>query len=140
MNKKYILILSAIFAFTFVSLAEEKEVVEFPQDYLVFPGTTQISPQFPGGQQALFDFLRENTQYPAEAVENGEQGRVVVRFTIDKTGKVTDIEIIRSISLALDKETIRIIELMPDWIPGEQRGEKVPVKMTIPITFAIPEE
>jgi len=138
--KKYILILSAIFAFTFVSLAELPALLQEDDDFIFFGTGSGKMPEFPGGMDALREFINENTKYPAEAVENGERGRVVVQFTVEKTGKISNIKIIRGVSPALDEAVVRVIELMPDWIPGEERGEKVSLKFTIPINFRLPEK
>jgi len=132
--KKYILILSAIFAFTFVSLAEEKEEYE---DVLL--NIVEQMPEFPGGIDGLIKFLSENIQHPVEARTKGniKQGRVLVQFVIDETGKVVDVKIIESVSPALDKEAVRVVESMPNWTPGTQRGKNVRVKFTLPINFRV---
>ena len=135
--KKYILILSAIFAFTFVSFAEEKEMIECSQENeLIFVSTAGKTPYFPGGTQALMRFLNENMKMPNN--NEGIQGRVVAQFTIDTTGKISNIEIVRSLSPAFDREVIRVIELMPDWIPGKQQKEDV--RYFLPFNFPLPKE
>ena len=75
-------------------------------------------PQFPGGPSALFEYLSNNLQYPVVAEENGVQGRVIVTFIVEKDG-------------------IRLVESMPNWIPGKQNGEPVRVKYTVPVTFRL---
>ncbi|NDV46147.1 TonB family protein [Paludibacter sp. 221] len=97
-------------------------------------------PEFPGGQQAMFEYLNKNLKYPAEAQKNGEQGRVIVQFVVEKSGKIKDITVIRGVSSSLDKEAVRVVENMPDWTPGEQRGQKVDVKYTLPFSYKLPEE
>ena len=94
-------------------------------------------PEFPGGNAELMKFLAKNIKYPAEAQQKGEQGRVMVQFVVGKDGKLSDIEIMRSISPTLDAEAIRVIKAMPTWKPGTQRGQAVAVKYTIPISFRL---
>lgn len=94
-------------------------------------------PDFPGGQKKLFKWLSANIKYPKEAQANKEQGRVIVRFVIDKDGKVTDAKVVRSISPSLNKEALRLIKAMPRWKPGEKAGQPVAVRFTLPITFRL---
>lgn len=93
-------------------------------------------PEFPGGQQALLKFIADTIKYPVIAQENGIQGRVVCEFVIEKDGKISDIQVVRSSNEpSLDKEAIRVISIMPSWKPGRQRGKPVRVKYILPINF-----
>jgi TonB family protein len=92
-------------------------------------------PEYPGGQQALINFLMQNIKYPATAKDKQMQGRVIAQFVVEKDGSISDTHIVRSISPELDAEALRVISLMPKWIPGKQKGEVVSVKYTIPIIF-----
>ena len=94
-------------------------------------------PSFPGGMEALMKFISENVKYPKEAEEKGLQGRVVVRYIIEKDGSISEVEIAKSVNEYLDAEAIRVVNAMPKWIPGKQKGENVRVKFTIPITFRL---
>lgn len=94
-------------------------------------------PEFPGGERALMDFIGSNLKYPLEAQKSGIQGTVLIRFVISKTGKVTKVEVLRSVFSALDDEAVRVVKLLPDWIPGEQKGQKVNVYFTLPIKFKL---
>lgn len=82
-------------------------------------------------------FISENVKYPKEAEEKGLQGRVVVRYVIEKDGSISEVEIAKSVNEYLDAEAIRVVNAMPKWIPGKQKGEPVRVKFTIPITFRL---
>lgn len=95
-------------------------------------------PEYPGGDKALMDFFFRNIRYPASAVEKKIQGRVTLRFVVNKTGNVENIEVIRGLNEACDAEAIRVIKLMPKWIPGVQKGENVSVYFTVPILFKLP--
>lgn len=97
----------------------------------------ETPPEFPGGQSALFEFVNRNIKYPVESQAAGEQGRVSCAFVVGSDGTVLDPEVLRGISPALDAEALRIIQSMPKWNPGRQRGRAVPVKYTIPITFRL---
>lgn len=95
----------------------------------------EVMPEFPGGMKACLDYVGKNIQYPAEAMKNGVQGRVVIQFTIEEDGSISNPSIVRSVSEELDKEAIRLVKNMPKWKPGMQRGNVVRCKYTIPIAF-----
>ena len=78
-----------------------------------------------------------NIRYPVEAQKNDQQGTTVVRFVVNSQGKVEKAKIIRSISSSLDEEALRVINAMPQWTPGEQKGKKVSVYYTLPISFKL---
>jgi TonB family protein len=92
-------------------------------------------PDFPGGDKAVIQFLNQNMIYPAEAQKKNEQGRVIVQFVISKTGKVETAKVLRGVSKSLDNEALRVINLLPNWTPGEQNGQKVAVLKVMPIVF-----
>jgi TonB family protein len=94
-------------------------------------------PEFPGGQEAFMQFLRQEVKYPKEAEEKGLQGRVVVRYIIEKDGSISEVEIVKSVNEYLDAEAIRVVNAMPKWKPGKQKGENVRVKYTLPISFRL---
>lgn len=94
-------------------------------------------PEYPGGQEALMQFLASNIKYPAEAQKEKIEGKVYVKFIVSKIGKVTNTEIIRGVHETLDNEALRVVNAMPDWKPGTQRGKPVAVEYTIPINFAL---
>lgn len=94
-------------------------------------------PEFPGGMAECMKFIAKNIQYPAISQENGVQGKVIVRFVVNKDGSVSDAEVARSVDPYLDKEALRIIGQMPKWKPGKQRGELVRVRYTVPVTFRL---
>jgi len=95
----------------------------------------EVKPEFPGGEPAIKQFLMEHTVYPEKALEEGIQGVVLVEFTIDKEGEVTQPKIKNAVSPELDAEALRVISKMPDWTPGEHGGKKVKVKFKVPLNF-----
>ena len=94
-------------------------------------------PSFPGGMNALMDYLRKAIKYPPVAEENGIQGRVVCTFVVERDGSVTDVRVAKSVDPSLDKEAVRVVSAMPKWIPGKQNGQSVRVKYTLPVTFRL---
>lgn len=111
---------------------------EFPaQDNDEVFTVVEKMPEFPGGTDALFKFLRDNIKYPVKAQELGIQGRVIAQFVINTDGSIDKVEILRSANPALDAEAIRVIQAMPNWMPGMQRGKNVRVKYTLPVNFRL---
>jgi len=100
----------------------------------------QKMPEYPGGNKALRQFIADNITYPEKAKAQGIQGTVVVRFVIDKTGKVKNPEILRSVDPLLDKEALRVISKLQDFTPAENDGKPVSVYFTMPIVFRLDEK
>jgi TonB family protein len=94
-------------------------------------------PEFPGGEQALAQFLHDHIKYPAEAAENGIQGSVYTSLVIEKDGSISNILVVRGVYPTVDAESVRVVRIMPKWIPGRQNGELVRVKFTVPINFVL---
>ena len=94
-------------------------------------------PEFPGGQSALMKYLSENIRYPVIAQENGIEGRVICSFVVERDGSITDVQVVRGVDPSLDKEAVRVIQSMPKWKPGKQRGKPVRVRFTLPIVFRL---
>ena len=118
--------------------AKEVVVDEKPkeEETKVFDVVEQM-PQFPGGPNALFEYLSKNIKYPVVAEENGIQGRVIVTFVVERDGSITDVKVAKSVDPSLDKEAMRVVKSMPHWIPGMQNGSAVRVKYTVPVTFRL---
>lgn len=96
-----------------------------------------VNPEFPGGMTEMYKFIANTLIYPAISQENGEQGRVVLTFTVKADGTIQNIRVVRSVSPALDKEAIRIVKVMPRWKPGTCNGKPVDVDFTVPFTFRL---
>jgi TonB family protein len=97
----------------------------------------ETPPAYPGGIDALMKFMSENIKYPAEAVKDKIEGKVILGFVVDDTGKVTDIRVVRSVAPMLDAEAIRVVGLMPSWEPGKQKGIPVNVRFVLPVAFKL---
>lgn len=94
-------------------------------------------PEFPGGIQAMAEYLMNNTRYPKEAFDKGIQGRVILTFVVEKDGSITEPNVVKSINPSLDAEAVRMVSTMPKWTPGRQKGQTVRVKYTIPVMFKL---
>ncbi|OQX79775.1 MAG: energy transducer TonB [Bacteroidetes bacterium 4484_276] len=111
---------------------EEEEVVEMEIFTVV-----ESMPSFPGGDAARMKFLQENIKYPQMARESGIQGTVYVTFVVEHDGSVTDVRILRGIGGGCDEEAVRVINSMPKWNAGKQRGKPVRVQFNMPIKFTL---
>ncbi|HBL75125.1 MAG: energy transducer TonB [Bacteroidetes bacterium GWF2_42_66] len=94
-------------------------------------------PEFPGGELALRKFIAQSIKYPVIAQENGIQGKVYVNFVVDRDGSVTAAKVARGVDPSLDKEALRVVNSLPKWKPGKQRGKAVKVSYTVPINFVL---
>ena len=106
-------------------------------------------PEFPGGMGECLKFLMKNAKYPTISQENGVQGKVSVKFVIEKDGSIADpfvvekdgsvsnIKVVRGVDASLDKEAVRVVSVMPKWKPGKQRGKPVRVSYTVPVIFKL---
>lgn len=115
------------------NLAKTREPAEDEQVFFI----VEEMPEFPGGEAALRNFIAQTIKYPVAAQDLGIQGRVYVSFVVSKTGKVTDAKIARGVDPVLDQEALRVVNALPLWKPGIQRGKPVNVSYTVPINFAL---
>lgn len=95
---------------------------------------------FPGGKEALLNYLSENIKYPRGAEVYGISGRVVCSFVVEKNGSITDVKVAKSVHPALDKEAVRVISTMPRWAPAMKNGQPVRIRYTLPVTFSLQEK
>ena len=93
--------------------------------------------EFPGGEKALYSYISKNVKYPIIAQENGIQGKVYIKFIVNKSGKVNNAEIQRGVDVSLNKEALRVINNLPDFKPGKQRGKPVKVYYNAVINFTL---
>ena len=96
-----------------------------------------VMPQFPGGQIAMLQYLMKNIKYPEQAVKEGIQGRVTVRFIVEKDGSISDVKPVLSVHPLLNKEAVRVVKSMPKWTPGKQNGKPVRVRFVVPVMFKL---
>lgn len=117
-------------------IAEVKVAVTQVEEEKVYDVIEQM-PQFPGGESELLSYIFKNLKYPVIAQENGIQGTVIVRFVVSKTGSVDKVEVLRSLDAACDREAVRVVRSLPNWIPGKQNGVNVSVYYTLPIKYKL---
>lgn len=115
-------------------LQQKTQVVE--EEEKPFTVVEQM-PEFPGGEAARVKFLRENIIYPPMARESGITGTVFVTFVVSRDGSLSNFKILRGIGGGCDEEAIRVLKMMPSWIPGKQGGKTVPVQFNLPIRFTL---
>lgn len=113
-------------------IVEEKK----PEPEQVFVSVEQM-PKFPGGDAELMKYIQEHLRYPTMAAENNIQGKVVVQFVVTKNGSIGEVKVIRSRDQDLDKEAVRVVKSLPNFIPGRMNGQPVNVWYTLPINFKL---
>jgi len=111
---------------------EEEEVVEAEIFTVV-----ESMPEFPGGPAKMMEYIAKNIKYPAMARESGIQGRVFVNFVVEPDGSVSNVKVLRGIGGGCDEEAVRVVEAMPKWTPGRQRGKAVRVSFNLPVRFTL---
>ena len=114
-----------------------KEPVKKPSGKDAHENLEDQDPSFPGGDLACMEWLRDNIKYPAEAIEKGIEGRVIVTFVVTKDGKITNAEVVRPADPLLNEEALRVLRFMPDWIPAKRNGQNVDLQYTLPLTFRL---
>ena len=112
-------------------------VVEEPEKEEEIFQVVENQPEFPGGMAELMKYLQKNIKYPTICQEQGIQGRVIVQFVVNSDGSIVDPQVVKPVNPYLDKEALRVVSNMPKWKPGEQRGKKVRVRFTLPVTFRL---
>lgn len=119
-------------AYTPVQVEEEVEVVEEEIFTIV-----EENPEFPGGETALYKYLSDNLNYPKVAIENNITGKVYIRFVVEKDGSISKATIRRDIGGGCGAEALRVVNNMPKWKPGKQRGKPVRTDFTLPVSFEL---
>ena len=114
---------------------EDKEIAENEE---VFSIVDQM-PRYESGEAALAEFISTYLRYPRDAREGGIQGRILCSFIVGKDGKISNIEVVEGLHPSLDQEAMRVLSMMPRWMPGQNNGQNVNVKCLLPIDFTIDE-
>ena len=115
------------------NISKDDEQIEEQEIFTI----VESMPEFPGGDEARMKFLLENIKYPQIARESGIQGVVYVTFVVEPDGSITNVKVIRGIGGGCDEEAVRVVKMMPKWIPGNQRGKPVRVQFNMPIKFTL---
>ena len=111
---------------------EEEEIVEAE----IFKVVEEM-PEFPGGAAKMMEYIQKNIKYPMMARESDIQGRVFVNFVVEPNGEISNVEVLRGIGGGCDEEALRVVQSMPSWKPGKQRGSAVRCSFTVPIIFKL---
>ena len=118
--------------YEFVPEIEEEEIVEAE----IFKVVEEM-PEFPGGAAKMMEYIQKNIKYPMMARESDIQGRVFVNFVVEPDGRITNCSVMRGIGGGCDEEALRVVQSMPNWKPGKQRGSAVRCSFTVPIIFKL---
>ncbi|MBO5626662.1 MAG: energy transducer TonB [Prevotella sp.] len=97
----------------------------------------EVMPEFPGGMQGLFEYMQNNVNYPKEAKNQKIEGRVIVSFIVEKDGSISEVHPLTAVHPLLDKEAIRLVNEMPRWKPGTEKGKAVRVSFALPVSFKL---
>lgn len=117
-----------------IEVVEDPIIVDIVEPVVEFPDVEAI---FMGGEEMMSKWMQENLTYPEISMENGDQGKVYLKFVVEKDGSITNVEIIKGVTRDLDNEAKRLIRNMPKWTPGETKGIKVRSSFTMPINFEL---
>ena len=136
---KQLFLFAAIFLFVFCYGQDSSKiaVIRVPKatpDVFTF---VEQMPQFPGGEDSMMSFIQRNIHYPQTEREKQISGRVILSFIVNEDGSLTSITIKKSVSAGLDKEAVRVLRLMPKFIPGKQKGKAVKVNFILPVVFKL---
>lgn len=124
-------LITILLLFPILSFSQERETPRVLENKTY--DVVAVSPEYPGGPQAMSQFIMDNFEYPEKSIKNNEQGTIWVEFVVRNTGKLSNVVVVKGVSKRLDAECVRVIKSMPKWSPGEQKGKKVNVRYTIPI-------
>lgn len=151
MKNTILIFLLSLFCISANAQSDSTESIEAPQESnpkksaikaeapSVFTYVEQM-PEYAGGESEMLRFIKENLKYPEEALEEGLEAKVYVKFVVDENGAINNVTSVRPAGSGFDEEAIRVVESMPEWKPGKQNGKAVKVHFQIPIRFSIPKE
>ena len=97
----------------------------------------EVMPEYPGGEKAMMQFVADNVKYPQDAIDKEISGRVLVSFVVEKDGSIGDVKVVKGIGGGCDEEAVRVVNTMPKWKPGMDKGKPVRVSYMMPITFKL---
>lgn len=136
MKKVFVMLLAMVAGLCAVAQSDQVKKSDANIEDKIY-SIVEHDPEFPGGWEGLYQWLATNVKYPEHAKENGIEGRVLVKFVIEKDGSVSDVRIASSPNEELSEEAVRVVRAMPKWKAGRQNGKKVRVQYTLPINFKL---
>ena len=128
------LILMSFMVICCLMTANAQKTVGSQTNQRVYDEVKQM-PEYPGGMPAMIEFLQTNIKYPEDAVKQKVEGRVMVQFVVETDGSISDVHVAKQVFPSLDAEAIRVVQAMPNWVPGREKGKVVRVKYNLPIVF-----
>ena len=128
------LIIMSFMAVCCLMTANAQKTVVSQTNQKVYDEVEQM-PEYPGGTPAMIEFLQTNIKYPEDAVKQKVEGRVMVQFVVETDGSISDVHVAKQVFPSLDAEAIRVVQVMPKWVPGREKGKVVRVKYNLPIVF-----
>ena len=128
------LIMMSLMAMLGLTTVNAQKTVVAEKNQQVFDVVEQM-PEYPGGIQALFEYLQQNVKYPEDAKNQKVEGRVSATLVVETDGTINNVEVVKPAFPSLDAEAVRVLSAMPKWTPGMQSGKVVRVKYTVPINF-----
>ncbi len=118
---------------TLEGIIEDPVAVDEGEPYMI----VEQMPEFPGGEEAMMQYIAEQVKYPAEAKKAGAYGRVFIGFIVEPDGSLSDYKVLRGIGYGCDEEALRVVKSMPKWQPGMHRGKAVRVQYLVPVNFKL---
>ena len=128
------LVLLSLMAICCLMTANAQKTVVSQTNQKVYDTVDQM-PEYPGGMQAMIEFLQTSMKYPEDAAKQKVEGRVMVQFVVETDGSVSGVHVAKQVFPSLDAEAIRVVQAMPKWTPGKNGGQVVRVKYNLPIVF-----
>ena len=135
--RRFLLLVTVVLSAMSVSVAMADDPATKETEEIIYC-TQSIPAQFPGGQLALMEWIKQNMVYPQEAIAKGIEGRVIVKFTVEEDGTITNGKILRGIDPLLDNEALRLVSIMPKWSPGRFDGKDTRFTYNLPLLFKLP--
>lgn len=132
---KKLILMSLVAVCCLVTASAQKTVVS-QKNQKVYDVAEQM-PEYPGGMPAMFEFLMKNLQYPKDAEKQKVEGRVMVMFVVETDGSISDVKVAKKTFPSLDAEAVRVVQSMPKWTPGRDKGKVVRVQYTLPVSFRL---
>lgn len=130
------LILMSLMAVCCLVTASAQKTVVSQKNQKVYDVAEQM-PEYPGGMPAMFEFLQKNMKYPKDAKKQKVEGRVMVMFVVETDGSISDVKVAKKTFPSLDAEAVRVVQSMPKWTPGRDKGKVVRVQYTLPVSFRL---
>ena len=130
------LILMSLMAVCCLMTASAQKTVVSQKNQKVYDMVEQM-PEYPGGIPAMLEFLMTNLKYPKDAEKQQVEGKVIVMFVVETDGSVSDVKVAKKVFPSLDAEAIRMVQAMPKWTPGKDKGKVVRVHYALPISFQL---